>query len=150
MNEEYKEFFANLTPTMYSEICCLTQATDMEPLELKSFTDAMNSPVHDKWKRAMDVEYQALILNESWDLVPTTSDMKILETKWIYRVQHKEDGSIEKYKARLVVKGFLQEQGMDYNENFAPVVRFESLRFLLAFAAMHEYEIRQMDVVTVF
>lgn len=122
----------------------------MDPMEPKSFAEAVNSPFHDEWKQAMNAEYRALMLNETWVLVPCTSDMKILENKWVYHVKHNEDGTIEKYKARLVIKSFLREQGIDYNEIFAPVVRFESLRFLLAFAAMHDYEIDQTDVITDF
>ena len=70
--------------------------------------------------------------------------------KWIYKIKTRTDGSIEYYKTRLIVKGFTQEYGIDYEENFAPVARISSVRALLAVAAASKWDIFQMDVKNAF
>ena len=70
--------------------------------------------------------------------------------KWVFKVKYKEDGHIERFKARLVVKGHVQKHRIDYDETFSPIVRFSSIRVLLSFALQHGMHIHQMDVVTAF
>lgn len=71
----------------------------------------------------MHTEFQALVDNQTWELVPFTSDMKVISNKWIFKVKTNSDGSLDKLKARLVARGFEQFAGVDYLETFSPVVK---------------------------
>ena len=73
-----------------------------------------------------------------------------MSSKWIYKTKHNADGIIEKYKARFVARGFSQKEGIDYEETFAPVSRYTSIRSILALAAVMKWKIHQMDVKTAF
>ena len=88
--------------------------------------------------------------NDVWDMVPRTKGKSFVTSKWIYKIKHAIDGSIEKYKARSVAHGFSQKEGVDYEETFAPVARYTSIRSVLALAAMMKWKIHQMDVQTAF
>ena len=74
----------------------------------------------------------------------------VVTSKWIYKIKHVADGSIEKYKARFVAHGFSQKEGIDYEETFAPVARYTSIRSVLAMAVVMKWKIHQMDVKTAF
>ena len=74
----------------------------------------------------------------------------VVTSKWIYKINHAADGSIEKYKARFVARGFSQKEGIDYEETFAPVVRYTSITSVLSLVAMMKWKIHQMDVKTTF
>ncbi|KAH9151299.1 hypothetical protein AeRB84_005021 [Aphanomyces euteiches] len=105
----------------------------------------MSRPDKDKWLSAAEDEFRSLISNGTYDLVRRDSSQKVLPCRWVFRLK---PGSI--YKARLVVKGFMQEHGVDYTEIFAPVVRLEVLRLLFTLAAVYDLECHQMDVKTAF
>jgi hypothetical protein len=87
---------------------------------------------------------------ETWDLVPPPDDACIVGSKWVFKVKRKANGEVDRYKARLVVQGYSQTYGVDYEEVFAPVARYSSIRTLLALANAHDLEIHQMDVTTAF
>ena len=76
--------------------------------------------------------------------------LSVVTYKWIYKIKHAADGSIEKTKARFVASGFSQKEGMDYEETFAPVARYTSIRLVLALAAVMKWKVHQMDVKTTF
>ena len=82
----------------------------------------------------MQKELECLDENGTWEVVENIN-VKEVGSRWVFKIKRLADGSVDKYKARLVAKGFSQRPGMDYDETFAPVVRFDSLRLLLAIAA---------------
>ena len=71
-------------------------------------------------------------------------------SKWVFKVKTNSNGSIERYKARLVAQGYSQQEGLDYDETFSPVVRSESVRSVIALAAMNDLRLHQMDITTAF
>lgn len=117
---------------------------------LLNFNEALNSPDAKQWEEAMNEEINSLIKNKTWDLVVLSPDCRAVKNKWIYRLKTKEDGSISRYKARLVVKGCSQKANINYTETFSPVVRFESIRILMSIACANNYEIYQFDIKTAF
>ena len=89
----------------------------------------------------MTEEYQSIIKNDVWDIVPRPEGKSIVSSKWIYKVKHAANGSIEKYKARFVARGFSQKEGIDYEETFAPVARYTSIRTIMALASMMKWDL---------
>ena len=110
-----------------------------------TFREAMSSDLADEWQSACQYEIDALAKNGTWTLVDLPPGRKAVKSKWVFK--RKADG---RFRARLVAKGFTQVQGIDYDETFSPVARFESLRLLLALAALEDWEIHQMDVKSAF
>ena len=90
------------------------------------------------------------VWEQSMDFGWLADDRQAIENKWIFKKKTDADGNVTIYKARLVVKGFRQVQGVDYDETFSPVVMLKSIRIMLAIAAFYGYEIWQMDVKTAF
>ena len=81
-------------------------------------------------------EYQSIMKNDVWDVVPRPEGKSVATSKWIYKINHATDGSIEKYKTRFVARGFSKKEGIDYKETFALVSRYTSIRSILALAAV--------------
>ena len=98
----------------------------------------------------MQNEIQSLKDNETWELRDLPPGKKAIPCKWVYKVKHNADGSIERYKARLVIKGFSQKKGVDYDQTFSPVVRNATIRTLLSAAASEKMHLMQFDVSTAF
>ena len=95
-------------------------------------------------------EYQSIMKNDVWDVVPRLEGKSIVTSKWIYKIKHATDGSIEKYKARFVARGFSQKEGIDYEETFAPIARYTSIILVVSLAVVMKWKIHQMDVKTTF
>ena len=95
-------------------------------------------------------EYHSIMKNDIWEIVPIPEKNSIVTSKWIYKIKHAADGSIEKYKARFVARGFSQKEGIDYEETFAPVSRYTSIRSVISLAAVMKWKIHQMYVKTSF
>ena len=95
-------------------------------------------------------EYQLIIKNDVWEIVPRPKDKSVVSLKWIFKTKHSADGSIEKYKARFVARGFSQKEGIDYEETFAPVARYTSIITILSLASNMKWKLHQMDVNTIF
>jgi hypothetical protein len=118
--------------------------------EPRTLAEAMVRPDSKQWEQAIQSEYNSIISNGTWTLVKLPAGRKAIGCKWVFKVKYTATGAIEKYKARLVAKGYSQTQGIDYDETFAPVAKFNSIRVLLAIAAQEDFEIHQMDVMTAF
>lgn len=121
-----------------------------EPGDPTSVQEAMERADWTQWKKAMDQEYQSQMDNHTWILTDLPPGNKALNCKWVFRTKRDASGKIVKQKARLVVKGCAQKKGVNYDETFSPVVRYSSIRYLLALAAEHDFDINQMDAVGVF
>jgi len=115
-----------------------------------SFEEATSCQHQQEWKMAMDKEMESLKKNEVWELTPLPPGKKAISCKWVHKVKTNSDGSMERYKGRLVVRGFDQKFGSDYDEPFCPVVRLESLRTLVALATQRGLELHHVDVQTAF
>lgn len=102
------------------------------------------------WLTAMHDEFSALMVNRTWTLVPRPPGAKIVTGKWLFRHKLKEDGSLERYKARWVVRGFSQRPGVDFDETFSPVVKAATVRTVLTVAASRGWPVHQMDVNNAF
>jgi hypothetical protein len=103
-----------------------------------------------EWQLAMIDELAALERTGTWDIVPLPSHVVPITCKWVFKVKIKSYGSIERYKARLVARGFQQTQGLDYDETFAHVAHMTTFRTLIAVAASSSWSISQMDVKNAF
>ena len=110
----------------------------------------MSSPEAPYWKEAINDEVESILQNHTWELVDLPPGEKPLGYKWIFKKKMKADESIDKYKARLVIKGYKQKEGLDYFDTYSPVIRISSIRMLIAITAIQNLEIYQMDVKTTF
>lgn len=116
-------------------------------LEPKNFKEAMK---YSGWRDAMSKEIRALEDNKTWVMETLPPGKKALGSQWIYKIKYRSDGSIERLKARLVIFGNHQVEGIDYNETFAPVAKMVTVRIFLAIAAVKRWEVHQMDVHNAF
>lgn len=117
--------------------------------EPNCFQDVQNNADKDKWLKAMQEEMDSLHKNHTYDLVERPKRKRVLKNKWIFKLKTSENLQ-PRYKARLVVKGFAQEKGVDFDEIFSPVVKMNSIRVVLGLAASMNLEIEQLDVKTAF
>ncbi|CAI7801009.1 unnamed protein product [Closterium sp. NIES-53] len=118
-----------------------------EPATLK---EALESSDAEERKKAMESELKSIEENGTWELVELSEGRKAIMSKWLFKIKSDADGKIERYKSRLVVKGYQQKEKVDYKELFAPVVKPTTLRTLLAGAAIKGWMVKQMDVTTAF
>ena len=98
----------------------------------------------------MNEECESIMKNDVWDVVPRPKDKSVVTAKWLYKIKHGPDGSAEKFKARFVARGFSQKEGIDYDDIFAPVARYTTIRSIIALAATQGWSLHQMDVKTAF
>ena len=118
--------------------------------EPQSYNEAVRSADGALWKDAINSEIESILQNHTWELVNLPPGCKPLGSKWIFKKKIKADGSIDKYKARLVIKGYRQREGLDYFDTYSPVTRINSIRMVVAIAALRNLEVHQMDVKTAF
>ena len=103
-----------------------------------------------EWVNAMHEELEQFERNEVWKLVPRPEHVNVIGTKWIFKNKLNEEGKIVRNKARLVAQGYVQEEGIDYEETYAPVARLDAIRLLLSFACANNFRLFQMDVKSAF
>ncbi|GJT95081.1 retrovirus-related pol polyprotein from transposon TNT 1-94 [Tanacetum coccineum] len=132
------------TPWYYTEILASPEQTATEP---KNVNEALGD---ESWIVAMQEELNQFIANDVWELVPQPRNMTIIGTKWVFRNKLDENGIVSRNKARLVAQGYNQQEGIDYDETYAPVARLESIRILLAYACALDFKLFQMDVKSAF
>ena len=96
----------------------------------------------------METELQLLRKNQLWELSELPPGRKAIGRRWVFQRKHDADANVERYKARLAAQGYNQKYGIGYNEKFCPVVRFESVRTLIALAAKHKLQLHQLYVAT--
>ena len=119
----------------------------LSQLEPKNVKEALND---DHWIVAMQEELNQFERSKVWNLVHRPNDHSIIGTKWIFRNKMDEHSNIVRNRARLIAQGYSQEEGIDYDETYAPVARLEAIRMLLAFACFKNFKLFQMDVKSAF
>ncbi|CAN1749024.1 Retrovirus-related Pol polyprotein from transposon TNT 1-94 [Linum perenne] len=128
-----KTFSTTVVSTQLSEPCTYSQAVK-----------------HNGWQQAMKSEYDALMRNGTWLLVPCPTNANIVGCKWIYRIKRHSNGTFQRYKARLVAQGYSQEAGVDYTDTFSPVVKPTTIRLVLSIALSKGWSLRQLDINNAF
>jgi len=103
-----------------------------------------------RWRNACTDEFNAVTRNHTYDLVPPVPGQNVIDTKWIFTLKYLPNGNIDRYKARLVARGFNQKYGLDYAETFSPVIKSTTVRLVLEQAVRHDWCIRQLDVNNAF
>ena len=98
----------------------------------------------------MNDEFDVLVRNGTWELVPSTSMQNLVQCKWVFHIKWLSDGSIDRYKAKLVAKGFHQRPGVDYHDTFSHVVKPTTIRLVLSLAVSKGWQLRQLDVNNAF
>ncbi|GAU47154.1 hypothetical protein TSUD_287370 [Trifolium subterraneum] len=102
------------------------------------------------WRKAMDQEIESIKKNDTWEITDLPNGSKKIGVKWIYKTKYNESGKVEKYKARLVAKGYSQQHGIDYNEVFAQVAGWDTIRTVLALSASKGWNVYQLDMKSAF
>ncbi|CAL9005273.1 unnamed protein product [Prunus brigantina] len=133
-------------PLIIRVTCALCEAVG-DIFVPNSVTEALEDP---KCKEAMNEEMRALQKNVTWELVSLPHGKKIVGSRWIYTMKLKANGSVERYKARLVVNGYSQRYRIDYEETFGPVAKINTIRVLLSLATNLDWPLHQFDVKNAF
>ena len=116
----------------------------------RSYAEAMACPDAAEWEMACEAEKRAFEHMGVYEVVPRPKGRKVVGSRWVFRIKRGPDGTVLKYKARIVAQGFTQIEGVDYDETFAPVAKHTSLRVILALTAKHNLEVHQMDVKSAY
>jgi hypothetical protein len=146
--ENYTDEDSDFSPTTnYARAFSAIATMSKEPL---TYEEAINGVDRIKWKKAMDEEMESIKKNGVWKICNKPQERKAIRSKWVYKVKLGVDGQPTRFKARLVAMGFSQRHGFDYEETFAPVARFKTIRLFLAMTAQLKMVIHQMDVKTAF
>jgi hypothetical protein len=116
----------------------------------KTIVEAFASPDANDWKEAVRSEMDSIISNGTWELVDQPYGYKPMGYKWVFKKKLRSDGTIDKYKAKLVVKGYIQKEGGDFFDTYSPVARLTTIHVLLSLTVSHGLLIHHMDVKTTF
>ena len=115
--------------------------------ELSCYEEAY---IQDVWRDAMMEEYHSIMKNDVWDIVLRPEGKSVVTSKWIYKIKHAANRSIEKHKVRFMARGFSKVEGVDYEETFAHVARYTSIQMIIALASTMGWRPHQMDVKSAF
>ena len=132
-------------PSHLRDFHCFSALASLQ--EPQTFHEASSNPL---WQQVMKEEFDALHKTGTWDLVDLPSGKSAISYKWVYKIKTRSDGTVDNYKARLVARGFTQEYGIDYEENFAHVARLSYVRTLIVVYAARKWPLFQMDVKIAF
>ena len=138
------ELHPDSTITDDGELVYYALQVESEPV---TFEQAIREAV---WRDAIEKELAAIKGNETWELVKVLVGKKPISVRWVFKIKRKPDGSVAKFKARLVARGFLQKLGVNFQEVFAPVARIETIRIVAALAVHREWSLYQLDVKSAF
>jgi hypothetical protein len=116
----------------------------------RTIEEAYSSPDANYWKKAIRSEMDSIMSNGTWEVVERPYGCKPVGRKWVLKKKFRPDGTIEKYKARLVVKGYTQKEGEDFFDTYSPVARLTTIRVLLSLVASHGLLVHQMNVKITF
>ncbi|GKC50638.1 retrovirus-related pol polyprotein from transposon TNT 1-94 [Tanacetum coccineum] len=116
-------------------------------IEPKNVKEAIQD---ESWTMAMQEELNQFKTNNVWSLVPPPDNQTIIGTKWVFKNKLDENGVVSRNKARLVAQGYNQQEGIDFDETYAPVARLESIRILPAYDCAHDFKLFQMDIKSAF
>ncbi|WVZ75786.1 LOW QUALITY PROTEIN: hypothetical protein U9M48_023817 [Paspalum notatum var. saurae] len=136
-----------VTRSTVASLAFFSHSAYVATFEPRDVSHALSDP---NWVNAMHEELENSERNHVWDLVEPRPNCRPIGTKWVFKNKQGENGMVVRNKARLVVQGFCQKEGIDYEETFAPVARLEAIRILLAFAASKGFKLQQMDVKFAF
>jgi len=139
-----KEVGVQTRRTIIKASSYLTLLSSIEP---KNVNEACK---YECWVKAMNEELEQIEKNNTWELVPRPHDKNIIGTKWIFKNKLNENGEVIRNKARLVCKGLPQQEGIDFEETFAPVARLEAIRMFLALSSFLKLKVYQMDAKSTF
>ena len=116
--------------------------SDLVDKEPSCFEEAIKQK---KWVDATVEEYQSIMKNDVWEIVPRPDDKSMVSSKWMFKTKHSANGSIEKYNTRFLGWGFSQKEGIDYEETFVPVAKYTSIRTVLSLASNTKWKLHQID-----
>lgn len=116
-------------------------------IEPRTFSETSQDP---RWMEAMKAEIQALEENKIWKIVQLPPGKSPIGCKWVFKVKYQANGTIERFKARLIAKGYNQHEGVDYQETFSPMVEIVIVRAVISMATAQDWYLRQMDVYNAF
>ena len=128
----------------------LSKATSADP---KTVSEASSGPNGKEWMKSMTLEYNSLMENECWELVPRPTDANVIKSKWVYKTKEEQTvvGALGvRLKSRVVACGYSQILGVDFSETYAPVVKLTSIRIVVSVTVTLDLHLHQMDVVTAF
>jgi Reverse transcriptase (RNA-dependent DNA polymerase) len=114
--------------------------------EPRTYRQSQSLPDAKQWQEAAEDELKAHAENGTWEIVKLPPGQKAIGSRWFMKIKRLADGSIDRYRARLVAKGYSQRPGFDYLETFAPTVRVAAIRTILAIAAIEDLELRSIDI----
>ncbi|KAG2761114.1 Retrovirus-related Pol polyprotein from transposon TNT 1-94 [Phytophthora cactorum] len=138
------------TPPVFWRASANAVEATVDLSEPSTFQEVVNGPDQVHWRKAICAELKSMRLRGVFCAAKLSNGQRAIGTKWVFKIKRKADGSIEKYKARLVAKGFKQKYGIDYTETFSPVVKYVTLRMVIAIAKYFGWPLDQLDVVTAF
>jgi hypothetical protein len=149
--KEFKDGIVRYPQNARGFVCSVTDTKPTMTLSAITEPTSLEQAVTDPgWKKAMDEEYSSLMRNHTWDLVPPRKEVNLIDSRWVFKVKKKVDGSVERVKARLVAKGYKQRFGIDYFDTYSPVVKPTTIRIILSLVVSQSWTMRQVDIQNAF
>ena len=116
-------------------------------VEPNTYSEAVK---YDCWRKAIQCEISALESNQTWETVLLPNNKTAICCKWVFKIKYNADGTVKRYKAKLVAKGYTQTEGINYLETFSPVSKITTIRLLFSLASIYNWELKQLDINNAF